>query len=308
MRLRSLVACTGLAPLLMAATEPVRLQPSSPWIVDYADQSCRLIRNFGDPKSVTKLAFESAAPGQMDMLVIGKPLRTSQEQVPARFLPVGGGTFDGRVAETVTNHDPAILWSNVRLMPDSLYAQLEREADLLRANPGVRPPAIDLAEQQSRKAQRMQFASAATELEIDSRRNHPVILETGSLGEAIKAFDQCGEDSLRSWGLDPEVEKKIMRPVWSLNPTGWISASDYPRNMLFLGKESEVAVRLLIDATGRVTQCTSLSHFVDKVFNQITCDLITKRARFAPAELADGRKVPSYITRRIVFRIATTRG
>ena len=74
--------------------------------------------------------------------------------------------------------------------------------------------------------------------------------------------------------------------------------------MLHWRKESDVSIRLLVDATGKVTKCTSLSHFNEIEFNRITCDLVTKRARFAPAELADGTKVASYFTRRIVFRIA----
>lgn len=304
MRIRSVVACVGLAPLLIAAAEPVRLQPSSPWIVDYGENSCRLIRTLGQGKALTKFVLESAAPGQMDMLVMGKPLATYQEQVPARFLPVGVATFDGRVAETVTNHDPAILWSNIRMIPDPVFDQVQKETQERVRNPAERPPPLNLAEQQTRKLQREQFAAGATELEIQARRGRPVILETGSLGAAIKAWDKCGEDSLRDWGVDPTLEEKIVRPVWALNPRGWLFGNDYPADLLNRGKESEVAVRLLIDANGRVTKCTGLSHFAEKEFNQITCDLIMKRARFAPAELADGTRVPSYSTRRINFRIA----
>ena len=95
-----------------------------------------------------------------------------------------------------------------------------------------------------------------------------------------------------------------MRPVWTVNPSEWLFASDYPRDMLARGKESELAVRLLIDASGKVTKCTSLSHFAEQEFNRITCENIVKRARFEPAELADGTKVPTYMTRRVIFRIA----
>jgi hypothetical protein len=57
MRIGSILACACAAPLLVAAAQPVRLQPSSQWVVDYAENSCRLIRNFGDGKSKAKLAF-----------------------------------------------------------------------------------------------------------------------------------------------------------------------------------------------------------------------------------------------------------
>jgi protein TonB len=74
--------------------------------------------------------------------------------------------------------------------------------------------------------------------------------------------------------------------------------------MLRRRKESEVTVRLLIDASGKITKCTSLSHFDEKDFNRITCARITERGRFEPAELADGTKVPSYYVTRVQFRIA----
>ena len=80
----------------------------------------------------------------------------------------------------------------------------------------------------------------------------------------MAAFDQCGRDSLKDWGVDPAVEAKIVRPVWAINPTQWLFESDYPRDMLMRGKESEVAVRLLVDASGKVSRCTSLSHFTER--------------------------------------------
>ena len=303
MRIKSILACAAIAPFLIAAANPLRLQPSSPWDVDYAANSCRLIRVFGTDKTETKLAFESTAPGTMDMLVFGKPLETYQERVAAKFLPVGSDTFDGRLAQTVTKEVPAILWSNVPLMNADELARVEREKDQRKANPGVRPAAVPLAEQARRRTARHQFADAITAIEIDARRNRPVILETGSLGDAIAAFDKCSHDSLKDWGVDPDVDDKIVRPVWAENPTRWLFESDYPRDLLMRGQESAVSVRLLIDATGKVTNCTSLSHYNEAEFNRITCALITQRARFQPAELADGTKVPSYYTQRVIFQI-----
>lgn len=304
MRIRSILAFVGAAPLLIAAAQPLRLQPSSPWVVDYASDSCRLIRTFGEGKEMTKLAFESAAPGEMDMLVFGKPLKTFEEEVPARFLPAGVKTNDGRVAETVTNGDPAILWSNVRMLPDDVAEKIDQEWERRRKEPGVRPPPVSLAEQEQRRDQRHAFAAATSELEIQTRHNRPVILETGSLGDAIAKFDECGRDSLRDWGIDPDLNDKIVRSAWAVNPFQWLFESDYPNDMARRGKESEVAVRLLIDASGKVTKCTSLSHFAEEEFNRITCDRITERAQFEPAELADGTKVPDYYTRRVIFRLA----
>lgn len=306
MRVSLIVACVVAAPLLIGASAPKRLQPSSPWVLDYDDDSCRLIRNFGDGASSTKLVFESIAPGEMSMLVIGKPLNAvlPVSQTNARFLPVQDKPFTGTPVRTV-NGQPASLWSTVPLAgvgdPDEAPPEVKKVIADMKT--GVRPPPIDPSKRSIMLAARAKFAAGATALEIDSG-GQPVVLETGTLGEAIRMFDQCDRDMLRVWGVDPEIEDKIVRPVWAFNRARWFSSGDYPRAMLAKRTESAVSVRLLVDASGRVTKCTSLSHYDAPEFNQAVCDVFMKRARFQPAELADGTKVPSYFTDRTVFRIA----
>lgn len=303
MNLRAFLCLASAAPLLIAASQPLRLQPSSPWDVDYAANSCRLIRTFGQGKDLTKLVFESATPGSMDMLIMGKPLESSDDTMSARFLPANQKTIDGTVAQTVTG-EPAILWPTVQFLPDDTAAAAKAEQEMERRHPDVRPAAQSLAERAAAKAQREAFAASTTELQILPRYRRSVILETGSLAAAVKAFDQCNEDSLTDWGVDPQVESRIVRPVWATNPNNWLSGNDYPRDMMASGKESQVSVRLLIDASGRITKCTSVSHYEESEFNDITCRLIEQRARFEPAELEDGTKVPSYYARRVIFRLS----
>jgi hypothetical protein len=304
MRIGHVLVCAGVVPLLISATKPLRLQPAGPWDVDYAENSCRLLRTFGNGQTLTRFGFESAGPDDMDMLVAGKPLSTGATTVAAKFLPVGSKSFEGMVVKTVRSSDPAILWSHVPMLPGAVLAELKRQHEERRRNPRLRPPGIPLPEQALRRSQRAQFATEVTELEIDSNRHRPVILETGSLGAALAAFDKCSRDSLKDWGVDPNIEDKIVRPVWSIEPSTWLSSSDYPKDMLKSGKESDVTLRLLVNASGKVTKCTSLSHFAEEEFNRISCQKVTERARLEPAELADGTKVPSYYTFRIKFRIA----
>src|SRR5579884_2300647 len=121
MRLSAFLACASAAPVIIAASEPVRLQPSSPWNVDYAENSCRLIRTFGEGKTRTVLMFESGAPGEMDLLLVGNPVESYSEKVAARFLPNGGKEFVGQT-EQAANREPAILWSTVYLAPDAAIA------------------------------------------------------------------------------------------------------------------------------------------------------------------------------------------
>jgi len=304
MRVRASIVAVAAVPSLAAAATPIRLAPSSPWVIDYATDSCRLIRHFGEGKDMTIFALESEAPGAVDMLVAGRPLATSMVEVSARFLPAQVKPIHGSVGETTDNHNPVVLWSAVRLLPGDAADAVDKRETARKVHPEIRPPAVSLAEQAKRKALRQAFATNTTAIEIDARHDRPVILETGSLGEPIKAFDECSRNSLRDWGVDPDVEDKIVRSVWAPAVWKWFSATDYPKDMIQRGKESVVKVRVLVDATGHVTKCTSVSHFIETEFNKITCDKFTARARFEPAELADGTKVPSYYVNKVVFRLA----
>jgi TonB family protein len=297
-----IVAVATMSSMANTAVSPVRLGPSTPWVLDYAENSCRLSRAFGDHQSHTVLLFESTAPGEMSLVAVGKPLATFLTAVPAKFAPVQSKPITGS-PERTTDGEPGVLWSGLTLLPDALLERVAKSAEQRKARPGVRPPPIDVGERDAERAARQAFASSSNELEIDVRRGRPVILETGPLGEPIKMFDECSRESLRDWGVDPDLNDKIVRPVWAPDPSRWFSSADYPEAMVVRLRESEVRVRLLVDAAGRVTKCTSLSHFDEPEFNRITCDKFVKRARFEPAELADGTKVPSYYVIKVNFRI-----
>ena len=302
MRLGTLLSCIAAGPLLMAAAQPVRFQPSSPWGVDYAENSCRLVRTFGEGKNRIILNLESEAPGMVDMFVMGNPAASIDQEVYGRFLPVQQKPMKGETAQS--SFGPVVLWHRISLLPDEMVEQYEKEEKEPAHQPGVRPPPIDLKQAAEVQAAHRQFAAQANELEVDVRRSRPLILETGPLGDPIKVFDQCSRDSLKDWGVDPDVEERIARQPWSPDVYKWFGPGDYPPDMARTGAESDVKVRLLVDATGKVTKCTSLSHFKEKEFNDVVCDKMMKRAHFEPAELADGTKVPSYYVNHIIFRIA----
>ena len=300
MRFAKLLSLVATAPMLIGASQPLRLQPSSQWNVDYAENSCRLSRAFGEGDGATILSLESEVPGQADMFVIGKQIKTNYSEVFGRFLPGQKKPKKGEVVQSP--HGTAILWKHADLFSDETIERIMAKAKAMGFRRGVRPPPIDLAEKAQLEAEREAFAAKVVALEIGPR-GMPLILDTGSLGAAIKAFDKCSRDSLRDWGIDPAIEEKIVRRPWSPDVYKWFTSSDYPPSMVVQGQQADVKVRLLVDATGKVTRCTSLSHFKEKSFNDVVCSKFMTRARFQPAELADGTKVPSFYWNHVVFRV-----
>ena len=63
MRVLTLAVLGLSASFASAADKPATvLEPSSQWVVDYAESNCRLIRMFGAGKDAIKLVFEQVAP------------------------------------------------------------------------------------------------------------------------------------------------------------------------------------------------------------------------------------------------------
>lgn len=197
MRVRTIAACALGAPLLIAASEPVRLQPSSKWVVDYGENSCRLIRTFGEGASKTVLLMESEVPYEIDMLVVGQPLRTSAEEVIATFDPVGGKPLLGQTAKSAKDGTAAVVWSRVSFLPDHMIDQAEARFAALKVEPGVRPPQIDLAQRELERSERKKFVAEVSAIRVDVGRKKSVVLETGSLDAAVRTLDQCGQESLK---------------------------------------------------------------------------------------------------------------
>lgn len=306
MRLSSILGCAALAPLLVGASEPVRLQPSSGWVLDYADNSCRLIRTFGEGADQTTLVLESVGPGSLTMTAAGKPLRAPVgTKVATRFLPTAIGPFEGTAQQT-TDYKPAVMWAFVPFVsfdphkPPKTLAQVQQE---MTKPSRTRPAPIDLEKRREMLSARQALLAKTTELELTAPGRPAVILELGALDAPVAAFDQCDRDLIRDVGLDPNVQEQIVRPVWTADISKWIKPSIYPAEAANLGQESRVSARLLVDATGKVTKCTSLTPFNTPAFNQATCAALS-RAQFEPAELQDGQKVPSYYLLDVTFRLA----
>jgi len=304
MRARELLMCLGLCPLLIGASEPVRFQPSSQWVLDYADDSCRLIRQFGEDKNQVKLTFEAVAPGEMTLLVVGGTLRQTIFATPinAKFLPDGGIGFDGRTALTQAGSKAAAFWLDVPLASVE-KGDLEKLIGKKTLVVARERPTIDPVKAATEKAERAMFVTNTTGLSIAQSGARAMVLETGSLGKPLQKFDECERDLLRQWGVDPDQQDQIVKPVWSPSMTAWFSSSDYPNEMLRQKAESDVSGRLVIDAAGKVIKCAAVSAYVAPEFNKVVCNVYLTRAKFAPAELANGTKVVSYLGERIRFRM-----
>jgi periplasmic protein TonB len=84
---------------------------------------------------------------------------------------------------------------------------------------------------------------------------------------------------------------------------GLFSADDYPPSALDNNEQGTVTVSLTIGPSGRVTGC-SASGSASSSLKSTTCRIVSARARFSPAQDANGNPISSSYSQTIVWRIA----
>ncbi len=256
------------APVAALSDTPMpAAEPKAKWVVDYAEERCSISRSAG-PTGVSFTLRTIVGDDFPDLIIHSAAWREDPLQ----------GRSEAEVSLT-----PA----RTALKAEGFA---EREADsgyviFLTGLPG------DFVEQ---------FAQAQT---LTIRRGNEVIAEVPTPGaaQAVAAFRKCGDDLLRSWGLDP-VALAGAKKAYMIN--SFISPEDYPFAAVREGVQGKVGVRFIVDEAGRARDCkVVLSAPGVKVLQQKTCELIERRARFQPAIAADGAPIASATGFAITWRV-----
>jgi TonB family protein len=88
---------------------------------------------------------------------------------------------------------------------------------------------------------------------------------------------------------------------------GIISADDYPLAALKRGEQGPVYFEVLINPQGRVDSCSILVSSGHKVLDEASCQIVTARARFSPAQDENGRPIYGTYRQLINWRIGNYR-
>ena len=312
MRKIVVASLTAVMPLIVAADRPATepLPPTSTWVVDYADQSCRLIRQFASGEDMIKLVIEKVAPrASASVLVVGPgvPRKSSRpHENDGIFQPFVKSVIEnGASYKAENNGGEAIIWQGA-LGSDSWLLDPDDPA-LKKAVAAVekhrRPPPRTIEEQ--RASLEALYARAKNIVSFDFTSGpHRTSLSTGPMEKPMRILDQCARDGLADWGIDPNTDALIVRPAMSVRPAvRWFTTDDYPVQALRRSQESDMALRVNVDAAGKVTDCHVVSSVDAAEINKAVCGIMRERARFLPAELADGTKVADYDVVVLKFRL-----
>jgi len=268
------------------APQAVRLAPSSKWHVNFAVDSCRLARLFGDGEQKTLFYIERYEPGDaFSMVLAGKPFRRPRyrEKIAIRF---GDGISEDERAYTigeVGEYQPAIIFSGLRLDLKPLPEDDDND------NGDAEMP--DVFGQEIPES----VETAIQTIEIRHKNGAPVILETGSLGDPMKVLRSCTDDMLKHWGINLDKHRAIAKlPKPKSSPGRWLTYRDYPTDLLRKGYQGYVQVRLSVDANGKPTNCHIQQSTRPEGFDAAVCRGLMRKARFEPAVTQSGEAIASY--------------
>lgn len=280
---------------VQAAAEPLKLAPTSKWHVDYADERCRLAREFGDGATKATVFFDKYGPGEtFRMVIAGDPVKTDvpQADLAVRFGPAEGPQplyfLNGNLGES----SALVFGGDIRIAGPNAA-----EATAIKAKKRG-DPWIDLSPIAPERYAAVRY------MELGKPLRRTVQLETGSLKSAFAALDKCVDNLVSTWGVDVEKHKSLTRKATPVdNPGKWMVSSDYPVKMLQAGQPAFVDFRLSVGADGKPTACHIQATTRPKEFDDAVCQSLMRRASFLPALDAGGQPIASWWRSRVRFQL-----
>ena len=277
----------------IAKNEPVVLTPSSEWSVDFGATRCRLARTFGTGEDQHAIffqqwhpsrafAFTAAGPGLKRFISQRETLIQFNESVEPRETVPFVGSSAGLGA--------AVIYTNLSVSgPREPDVEGEGFSESFEEN----LPQLDI-----------EHAQAATKVSLQ-QRSREVVFETGPLGEAFKVLNTCTQDLVRDWGLDVDKHLTATRMVQIENLQGVARQVQraYPSDALRRGEQAILRVRVMVDETGKPSECVINEVTRTKVLDSPACRPLM-RAKYTPALDKDGEPFASYYVTSITYLIS----
>ncbi|NBC35131.1 hypothetical protein GTZ99_01000 [Novosphingobium sp. FSY-8] len=254
-----------------AQTAPLELAPSSRWNLNYSDDSCRLMREFGQGEDKVILIMDSYAP-DMDgyITLVGKQFVGSDpyKKVSYGFEPgepkSGATAIRGVIGAQAT---PLLI---LGMALPKIQAIWQNQDILFRLTP---------------------------------TSGRAMTLKVGPMAEVAKALNTCTAALVTQWGFTPEQQaawKRLPEPIGE--PQKWMRDGwDYPLTAEMRNLNGVVHYRLMVDAAGTPTRCILQSETQPAEFGNEVCTVLMRRARFKPAQDRAGAPVASYFTGTVRF-------
>ncbi len=272
------------APTLSAqesASAPITLDGATPWNVDYADNSCALMRGFGEDDQRVLVEFRQFAPGSLMRVMFASSVMTPVRDTALFTLaPEDPRQVEGIERLRGEGEDPIEgFFFNFALASNLEEAGLFAESD-------------DARDAREREIYGIQLGEVYPDT---------YFLRTGDLHAPMEALRTCMNDLLSSWGVAMDALRRNTRAVTPIDLERWADRirNHYPRT----GRNREIGlnVTVLVNPEGRVSRCVISNALTNEDFEAVACAALTEYARFEPALDADGEPTFGFWSTRIFY-------
>ena len=276
------LALAASAPASAADKSVLVLEPSSEWVLDYAEERCSFYREFGQGDVALTLRIDSFGPGvDYRMVVVGPAVPEfgrPTDDMTIRF------TRDDEEREAMglngkVDDLPAISFT-VAIAPHEspdVYERMSRE----ERKAYQRTPRVPVPE----------FERGIDSIEMKFRDRSQIRLALGRMAKPLEAMRQCMGNLQQAWGLDPVVQGSLSRIAVPKPSTVQRVQRRYPHNKLLSGTNAYVPVRVMVSAEGRATACVVQIPEIERAFKDAVCDGL--ESSYEPALDQQGRAVAS---------------
>jgi hypothetical protein len=277
----------GLAVPALAAQDPQILQPSSPWAINYAEDSCHLARTFGQGDQQVTIELRQFGPSDgFTLLGAGKSLKFSGrgKALVTEFEPRGRRHEDGGVVISLLDDGRSLVQTQTALLPradDPVRGKRAQRHDWHAEGEPLTPP--------DRAAE-----AKITRLHLAGPIRQEVVVELGPMDKPMDAMRACVDELITHWGIDAAANRGLTRRAAPrTDPQTWLTSDDYPTQMVREAKSDIVNFRIMVDAAGSPTGCVVQTPSGTE-FDRVTCEVLERHARFTPALDASGTPVASF--------------
>ena len=277
----------GMGSPTTAAAEPVVLAASSPWVLDYAEDSCALRRFFADGDKQAILEMRRFAPNFAMLVSMGtNALHTRHDQYVYRFDPTEEWRDGGNIYAHFDEMSGVVFEGTLSQFPTSGPAD-----------------AYSGSAEKEYEAWQAQAAGRISQVSVLRGFDHELVLKTGPLAAPWAALSRCLDELVTHWGIDAEAHKTLSRRATPTNLATVPRMIDYPPKMLAKRMPGIVNLRLAIDETGAITGCYIQMPLGDPAFEKSSCADLEHALEFEPALDKDGKPIKSYWHTQVSFRL-----
>ncbi|WP_344707208.1 energy transducer TonB [Sphingomonas swuensis] len=248
-----LMAAATVATAAEAKPLELRGQPTGSWTIDFAEERCVALREYGAGDSKLLLAFEPAPHGKDMTVILRLPVNAPLEKAMRVDRGAGQLALNGkRISDHLVSRRPA----DPGLLISSTYRPAESEA-----------PALD-------QLVSLEMRSAS----VDAR------LPLSGMTNLAPVLAKCNQSLLASFGLAEADQQRLARWPESKAPiVSYIDDGDYPADAIRNEEQGRVLVRFWVSAEGLATSCAVRQSSGSALLDRTTCEILQRRARFDPA-------------------------